>query len=698
MAGDRVLVVDDEGTITYVLSSLFREQGLEVHAAESAEDAVELLDGPPFAVAFLDIVLPKMNGLELMERVRSRCADTHVVMMTSHASAQTAITALRMGAYDYIHKPFELDEVVSVLDRALEKRRLTIRNRELVQEQADQNEQLRLTVRRLHALNAAGIGMSGIASLSELLDFFVGLVEDELDAERVSLMLLSRDGQELRIAASRGLSEEVIRETRARVGEGVAGLVARDGTALLASPDGRMAAVKPGGWAGAEGSFASVPLLLSVPIRTHHDVLGVLNVTNRHGGVPFGQEDASFLSALAGQAAVAIERARKSDSLVNAYESLRSTQDQVVSAGRLTALGEMAAGIAHDFNNVLNGVLGRSQLIQHELRKDDVSLERIGAWTELIEKLSLQAAETVRRIQEFSLIRRDRPTQAVALADVASLAIRLTEPKWREESRSHGLNIEIMAELEDTPPIAGNLQELSQAVSNLIFNAVEAMPNGGRITVRTFTRDGSVCIEATDDGTGMSAETRERLFEPFYTTKSSGQGLGMSVVYGIVNRFGGEVEVESELGRGTCIRLRFPSLEVAIEPVAESPAEAAELARPARVLVVDDEQQNCDVCREILEYAGHEVDAVDSGAKALELLGRHTYDVVITDLSMPGLSGWDVARSVKTSWPDTRVMLLSGWGTQQDEAKVQDAGIDLVMSKPVDIDALVHSVSRLLAA
>lgn len=698
MEQERILVVDDEDTIQFVLSSLLAEQGLEVHVAGNAEAACEKLEGPPFAAALLDIVLPGMNGIALLERIKQRCPDTQVVMMTSHASAQTAIEALRKGAYDYIHKPFELDDVIAVMARALEKRRLTAQNRELIDEQARQNAELRAVVRRLNSLNAAGIGMSGIASLAELLDFFVGLVEDELDAERVSLMLVDEGGELLRIAASRGLAEEVVRNATVRVGEGVAGLVARDGKPLLAPADGSASPVTPAGWPGAQGSFVSIPVTLGIPIRTPREVLGVLNVTNRRANAPFGSEDTAFLSALAGQAAVAIERARQTDRLVTACEELRTTQDQVVSAGRIKALGEMAAGVAHDFNNVLNGVLGRSQLIQQELRKGHQQLGRIEAWAESIEKLSLQGAQTVRRIQEFSRIRRDRPRQAVALNEVANLAIGLTEPKWREESHSNGLDIAVVAELGDVPPIAGNLQELSQAVSNLIFNSVEALPRGGRIVLRTYARDGRAVIEVEDDGTGMTPETRERLFEPFFTTKPAGQGLGMSVVYGIVHRLGGEIEVDTSAQRGTRIALVLPSAPVATEPTGDLPQADLVSPIPGRVLVIDDEQQNREVCREFLEHAGHQVDLASSGAEALSRLEGCRYDLVITDLSMPGLSGWDVARGVKRHSPATRVMMLSGWGIQQDEAGMQEAGVDLVMSKPVEMDALLGAVQRLIAA
>ena len=703
----RILVVDDEDTIRLVLKKLLESQGHEVQAADSVESALELLAGPVFAMALLDVVLPGANGFELLCRLKLRCPDTQVVMMTSHASTQSAVEALRKGAYDYIYKPFEIADVVTVVDRALDRNRLLLLNNCLVAEQARQNDELRDAVSRLRSLNAAGIAMSGTTTLSELLDVFVGLVHDVLDVERVSLMLADDGVEELRIAAACGLAADVVRNTRVRLGEGIAGIVARDGCTLISADGGNPATVTPGGWPGAVGGYISLPVTLSVPIRTPQDVLGVLNVTSRRNGRAFDQDDVSYLSALAGQAAVAIERARHSDSLVAANESLRAAQEQLVSTGRIKALGEMAAGVAHDFNNVLNGILGRSQLILRDLRRDPIEPERIARSASVIEQLSQQGSETVRRIQEFTLIRRDRPVSVTDLNRVATLAVRLTEPKWRDESRSRSLGVHIEAELGEVRPIVGTLQELSQAVSNLIFNSVEAMPAGGRVTVRTFTRGEHAVIEVEDNGTGMSSETRQRLFDPFYTTKAQGQGLGMSVVYGIVNRLGGTVEVDSAPGCGSRVRLVFPVSDACATAVQDSDACAVEVpdcataapkGRLGRVLVIDDEAHNREICAEFLAVAGHTVDTAASGTEALARLGSGTYDVVITDLCMLGLSGWDVARGVKATSPGTRVMLLSGWGIQQDEDHAHSAGVDLVMSKPADMDALLDSVQRLLSA
>jgi DNA-binding response OmpR family regulator/signal transduction histidine kinase len=691
---EKILIVDDETTIQFVLVTLMNQLGHEVVNVSSAEEAIAKLETGPFALAMLDIVLPGMSGITLLGKIKELSPDTEVIMMTSHASIDTAIDALRKGAYDYIHKPFELDDVTAAVQRVLQKRRLEMQNRVLLEQQDQHNSELMQAVRRLRSLNAAGNGMSGIATLTELLDFFVGLVAEELDVERVSLMLREEEGDELKIAASRGVPDDVANHVRVKVGEGVSGTVAQQGEAILV---GRQDSQDASPHTYKSDSFVSVPIVLSVPIRTPGSILGVINVTDRRSGKPFDEDDKAYMNALAGQAGVAIERARHSEGLRKAYENLRSAQDQVVASSRLKALGEMAAGVAHDFNNVLNGVLGRAQLIRVSLRESPPQLTKALEYGDVIEKLSVQGAETVRRIQEFARIRKDRPNQLMDLNQAVRLGVDLTRPKWSEESRAAGIAVEVKLELEDNAPaITGTPEEVGQIISNLIFNAVEAMPNGGRVNVQTARRGKSVCLVITDTGCGMTEETRTRLFEPFYTTKTNGQGLGMSVVYGIVQRMGGEIEVESVEGAGTTIAIAFPAQ-------AGAPREAGKEAasRPtgkARIMVVDDDPRNVELCQDFLTHAGHEVVTANSGSEALIELREKPADLVVTDLSMPGMSGLELARTIRSSMPKTRVVILSGWAVQQDDQSLREAGVLRVLAKPIGLEELVEAVDIALAA
>jgi CheY-like chemotaxis protein len=229
--GDRILIVDDEPSVREVLSSLLADEGFGVLAAATAEEGLERMEGVDVSVALVDIKLPGMDGIGLLAEIKRRSPSTEVVMMTSYASLETAVAAIRRDAYDYIQKPFEdLEEPCAVVRRAVEKRDLTRKNRELLERLERGNRELAAAVRRQKSLIDAGRAMGGILAISDLLDFFIGVTAEELDVERASLMLLDEKTGEMRIVAQRGLSEEVARGVCVKVGEGIAGWVAGKGS------------------------------------------------------------------------------------------------------------------------------------------------------------------------------------------------------------------------------------------------------------------------------------------------------------------------------------------------------------------------------------------------------------------------------------------------------------------------------------
>ncbi|MGH2570049.1 MAG: response regulator [bacterium] len=694
MERSRILVVEDEETIAHILRSVLEERGCDVRVATSAEAGLAELARARFDVALLDIILPGMNGLDLLRRIRAGHPDTEVVMMTSHASVESVIEAIHVGAYDYLQKPFrDVDEVWIVVQRALEKKVLTARNRRLVAEQEQWNRELTAAVKRLSSLIEASRAMSEFTALPELLDFFTGLVARELDVERASLMLIEETGRTLRIVASRGLDDVPVEDVRVGLGDGIAGRVALTGRHFLvkdATTDDRIAAREG---ENLSGSFISAPIVLSMPIKSAEKVSGVINVTNRRSGVPFDEEDVGYLSGLAGQLAVAIERARHFDDLQQAYQSLKSTQEQLVFSERLKAIGQMAAGVAHDFNNSLSVILGRTQLVLRRLAAFPTSVDDIRGDLETIERISLQGAETVKRVQEYTRLRKDLPHSMVDLNVVVREAVEMTRPKWKEESEAQGRRIEVEMRLGEVPAVAGNLYELTQVVGNLIFNCVEAMPEGGSIGLRT-ERDGEeVLLEVRDTGVGMDEETLSRLFEPFFTTKEAGQGLGTSIVWGIVTRHLGSVEVDSALGEGTAVRIRLPRFRGhTASPSPGRPAGGG--GKVARVLLVDDDDMVRETYESALGLSGHEITTASSGPAALEVLAASPFDLIVTDLSMEGMSGLELAREVRRTDGTTPIVLLSGWAIQQDEDQVRAAGVDLVLAKPCPISRLLAAVSE----
>jgi CheY-like chemotaxis protein/nitrogen-specific signal transduction histidine kinase len=402
----------------------------------------------------------------------------------------------------------------------------------------------------------------------------------------------------------------------------------------------------------------------------------------------------AFLSGLASQLGIVVEEAKRSDELHKAYQSLRATQEQLVFSERIKAVGQMAAGVAHDFNNALSVILARAQFALSRLDSDSPEIDAVRSDLETIVKTSLHGAETIKRIQDYTRIRKDTPSSPVSLNDVIREAVEIARPKWEAGSKVEGKHIELALDLPEIPNASGNVYELAQVVSNLIFNAVEAMPDGGRISIDTSANDDSVIMRVADTGIGMDEATRKRLFEPFFTTKETGQGLGTSIIFGIVSRHGGKITVDSALGEGTVFIVTLPRSRIS---EAGAAAEAVRPDRPfaaARILLVDDDQMVRDTHSEVLAAGGHQVVSVGSGAEAIVQCRGPKFDLVITDLTMPGVSGLDLATRLKELDPGLPVVLLSGWAMQELEEKVKKAGVDYILVKPCLMEDLLSVVQK----
>jgi nitrogen-specific signal transduction histidine kinase/CheY-like chemotaxis protein len=401
-----------------------------------------------------------------------------------------------------------------------------------------------------------------------------------------------------------------------------------------------------------------------------------------------------FLFSLAGEAAIAIENAHHFSDLQTAYESLKASQAQLIVSERLNALGEMAAGVAHDFNNVLAGALGRAQLLLYRMEQQECDRDVIQSDLKVIERCALQGAETVRRIQAFTCIRQDMPRDSVDLNEIVGDAVEITRHKWKDECEAQGISITIGMDLGRVSNVAGSSRELAQAVSNLIFNAVEAMPAGGTLQLKTSQREETVLLEISDTGLGLDEQTKSRIFEPFFTTKAKGNGLGLSIVYGIVTQHRGTISVESEKGAGTTFTIGLPLQQ---DKELHDVIHEQELLRPLqslRILIVEDDKIIQDLFKEFLKACGHRVSVASSGEEALLLFKSDAFEMVITDLSIGDMSGLSLAKQLKDTNPDVRIILCSGWALQQREMELHEAGIDMAIQKPIKLVELVEVIEK----
>jgi signal transduction histidine kinase/DNA-binding response OmpR family regulator len=689
----RILIVDDDATMRQILETLLSEEGCATSTASSAEQGLSLLRSAPTDIALVDVVLPGMNGLEFLKQAKRNHPDMEVVMMSSHASVERSLEALRNGAYDFLVKPFdELEQVWFTVQRALERKHLAENNRTLVAELKQHNASITAAVERLTCLIDAGRALSSIHSIDELLTYFINLVSQHLKVDRVSLMLLDEAKQELYIAASKGLAADIVKTARVKVGEGIAGHVAMTGKPLLMK-NVQSKLMSNDTRPGLSDSFISSPLVLGIPIKFRDRIVGVLNVTNKRSGESFNDSDQAFLSGLAGQAAVAIEAARSFEELRQTCESLTSAKNQLVSSERLNALAQMSAGVAHDFNNILSGILGKVQLMDLQLAENGCDSGSIRSDLAALEQIAMHGAERVKQIMGFAGSRRDHPNAAVDINEIVRAAVSISRPKWKHECERKGASVRIDMALGDISPVEGNPHELTQVVTNLIFNAVEAMmPDGGNLVLRTAQEREHVLLEVADTGAGIPAEVRDRIFEPFFTTKETGHGLGMSIVYGIIKRHCGDISVQSEVGQGTVFRILLPAAPAPAP--AKQPVKTAHVQQPlsGRVLIIEDDVYNRDLFMNALTLFGHRAVAAAGGAEGLELFRKDPFDVVVTDLSMPGMNGFDVAKEIKKCAPSVPVILMSGAVLQGLETSMKDAGIDFLLPKPFTLDDLNRMV------
>jgi signal transduction histidine kinase len=381
----------------------------------------------------------------------------------------------------------------------------------------------------------------------------------------------------------------------------------------------------------------------------------------------------------------ALERivAKRTSDLEKALTELRASQRNIVQQERFSAFGEMASGVVHDFNNALMTIIGYSEIMLADptVLADTVQVaDYLGA----INTAGRDASHIVSRLRDFY-----RPREQgdrflpVELHAVIEESAKLTQPKWKTLAQSFGREIIMNLELERTPPIQGCAAELREVFTNLIFNAVDALPHGGTISLRTRSDGRQVQIEVADTGTGMTPEVRERCLEPFFSTKGdSGTGLGLATVFGIVKRHEGTLEIESAPGRGTTFLLRFPVCDPA--GLGTGVGQAAPV-RPLDVLLVDDEPNTRDVVSRYLAGDGHDVVAVANGAEALRTFQRKRFDLLLTDQGMPGMSGMQLARHIRAMQAEQPIVLLTGFSFDQEHLPPE---INQVIRKPIAPDKL----------
>jgi len=568
---------------------------------------------------------------------------------------------------------------------------------------------------QLEELNTIGIGLSAERDLDALLELILtkGREITRSDAGSLYVVETTPEGQRclrFKQAQNDSVHVEFSESTLPISADSVAGYVALAGEILMIDDVYALPADSPFRFnTGFDEKVGyRTTSMLVVPMKTPGgETIGVLQLINckriplrpfasrevmQAEVLPFPERYRNLAASLASQAGVAIQNARLFHELGAALEEVEASQKQLVQAERLSALGEMAAGVAHDFNNLLAVVVGRAEILLAKGQEPDVARD-----IEIIRTAAWDGAHTVRRIQEFTRTRQTRPAGRVDIPKLLRDVVELTRARWKDEAQSRGLSYDVVVEGGPVPPVAGISAELREVFMNLLINGLDAMPGGGQFIFRVSSDAESVIVAAEDTGCGMSDETRRRVLEPFFTTKGArGTGLGLAVSWGIVKRHGGTIEIESTLGMGSVFMIRLPISVNELAP--EASASPSIPGRSGRVLVIDDEMEVRCVLRDMLTPCGHSVLEADSAEAGLALLESESVDVILTDISMPGMSGWDVAAACQRRFPHVPLGFVTGWGDRLDPQETARFGVRFIVSKPFAPDDVQGHVADALTS
>jgi PAS domain S-box-containing protein len=368
----------------------------------------------------------------------------------------------------------------------------------------------------------------------------------------------------------------------------------------------------------------------------------------------------------------------------------KEERERAARADKLRALGQLASGVAHDFNNSLAAILGRAQLLRRQTR-DEALMRNL----DIIQTAAEDAAATVRRIQTFA---RKSPVREFEMLDIRGLlhdAVEITRTRWENEARLRGLDYEVTLEAEHGWHTFGSASELREVFVNLIVNAVDAMPKGGKLEISCERASDKLRLKFTDNGTGMPEDVRQKIFDPFFTTKGAqGTGLGLSVSYSIIERHEGSISVSSEPGSGTVFLIELPAMEAG-KQMGEN--EQASTVLPClRIMVIDDEPAVRETLGDMLEALGHEVVLAESGQDALSKIGAESFDFVFTDLAMPEMDGWETAREIRKREPEMRILLVTGYGPGTAPPPGDENLVDGIIGKPFDFAQVGTTIREVL--
>ena len=650
MAPVRILLLEQESSDAELVEKELRSSGLQIELkrAGTRSEFFSLYQSFHPDIILSDYIVGRTSGLTLMKAIRKVMPSQPFIFISWQIHEASVIEALKAGATDYIFKERPGRLTLSVY-RAL--------HEEEKRKERDQAQ----------------------AELEKSEEYFRSLIENASD------IIMVLDAQAVIRFASPSVRKLLGYETADFVGRNLTDFIHEEDKensefVLTKSRDKKDFSMefrfrnRAGTWRGIE----AIGRTLIAEDGTMRTVINARDITDR-----------------------ILEQEALRESIIRHLKTqteLQKTQQKVIQQERMAAIGQMASGIAHDFSNALMPVLGFSEILLNrpESMKD---LEKVRKYIEMINTSARDAMHIVGGLREF--YRQKEKVENLQLMNVNKTieqVVMMTQPKWRDESRAKGLNIQVVTRLEPVSETVGNEASIREALTNLVFNAIDAMPQGGSIQIVSHAEKEEILIDVTDSGGGMDEQTRQRCFEPFYSTKGkAGTGLGLPMVYGVIRRHGGTIDVKSSPGKGSSFLIRLPirHAEAGDKVKIKLPTEI--LARKLRVLVVDDEPTVRTVLSEYLSGDGHSVEIACDGLKALEVLKKGTFDLVITDRAMPEMNGDQLALAVKKSYPSMPLVMLTGFGELMKVSGEHPPGVDHLLSKPLTLETCRDTLAKVSA-
>jgi len=625
-----ILVVEDDEGLSHLIQKNLQRVGFQTEGALSGVDAISYIVKNQTTLLLLDYRLPDMSGKQIIESLVERQASIPFIIMTGHGDEKVAVEMMKLGARDYLVKDADFLHVLpSVVNRVLEQLEIERRLIETESKLKESEERYHDLIEFAH-VGIIAVENDKIIQVNKRAEEIYGYSKEELNGQSPDILIPEKFRKMHREILSKIVKSEKAKKMIFEEG------MRKDGTLFPL-----------------EISFS-----FSQP-KKNTLIMVMRDITER-----------------------------------------KEMEKKLIQSEKLKSLGELAGGVAHDFNNVLAAILGRVQLLEMrlssplEIKEKGKSMLDLKKGLEVIEKAALDGSETVRRIQEFSRRRTDEKSfTQVEINELINGALDFTRARWKDEAESKGIKFIVKKDLSPLPPTAGSGAELKEVFINIINNALDAMPHGGRITIRTFKENDHICVIVKDTGIGITKAIQGMIFDPFFTTKGpQSTGLGLSVSYGIINRHRGAITVNSAEGEGTTFTTKLPILKGIVKK------EKGELTplkqRRASILVVEDEEGVRNVLKDILTDAGHEVEIAYDGIQGIELFEKKEFDLVFTDLGMPVMSGWQVAEKVKGINKRVPVALITGWNVDLKESELRDNCVDLIIKKPFAVNQLLQLVQE----